>query len=258
MSQQTKKRSVFTDAQKSFWVAIAILSLLLIASVVVLAVRVGNFVYADKREVSLSSKIHDDRLDIFDLQYKNDDENITVAGMNGEKILAPGTKVEYTIRIRNTDSVAVDYALGAGLEFTSQYPLPIEVRLIAPDASYLLGDERSWAQISELASVSHSNTLAVGEAAEYVFQWQWPFEQDDEYDTFLGNLDTDAALQVSLRIDATANTQAKANGGLLRSAQGRMLAVSAVIVLLTCSIALLLISEKKRLSRRQDDADGRI
>lgn len=242
MPQNDRKKSIFMDVHKIFWVAMVILLLLLVVSIIILAVQVGNFVYDDFREVSLSSKIHDDRVDIFDLQYENENGEITVAGLDGDKLLAPGTKVEYTIRIRNTDTIAIDYVLGSGLEFTSDYELPIRVRLIAPDGEYLVGNEKTWAQLSDLTTVSHSNTLGSGDAAEYVFQWQWPYEGDDEYDTNLGNAETDVGLKVSLSVHSTANTSLAANGGLIGSGWMKVIAIVLVGLLLICAIVMLVLS----------------
>lgn len=251
MLQRWKEKFILADVQKIFWVAIAILSLLLVISIVLLAVRVGNFVYADKREVSLSSKIHDDQVDIFDLQYKNENGEITVAGLDGAKVLAPGTKVEYSIRIRNTDTVAIDYELGSGLEFTSEYELPIEVRLIAPDGQYILGDEKNWATLGQLSDATHQNTLLRGETAEYTFQWRWPYEGDDDYDTTLGNAQTDVGLKVALSVHSTANTSIAANGGFFQSDWGKMFALVLAVLLLVCSIVLLVMSVVKGKKQEQ-------
>lgn len=251
MLQRWKEKFILADVRKIFWAAIAILSLLLIVSLVLLAVRVGNFVYADKREVSLSSKIHDDQVDIFDLQYVNENGEITVAGLDGAKVLAPGTKVEYSIRIRNTDTIAIDYELGSGLEFTSEYELPIQVRLIAPDGEYILGDEKNWATLEELSDAGHQYTLSSGETAEYTFQWQWPYEGDDDYDTELGNAQTDVGLKVALSVHSAANTSIAANGGFFQSDWGKMFALVLVVLLLVCSIVLLVMSVVKGKKQEQ-------
>ncbi len=230
-----------------FWVAMGILGSLLLASLVILAVRIANFSAADNREVSLSSKIHDDQVDLFDVQYSNASGQITVAGMDGDKVLAPGTKVEYTIRIRNTDSVAIDYCLGTDLVQDAQYPLPIVVRLLDPEDNYILGNEKTWASLEELEQISYRHTLMSGEAAEYVFQWKWPYESgDDEYDTFLGNLTEDVCLQVSLSVSATANTGIYANGGWIKSGAIYNIALALLAILLLAAIILLLLTVLRR------------
>lgn len=246
MPEELEKRSAWKDVGKTFWAAITVLALLLLSSVVILSIRVGNFVCLDKREVSLNSKIHEDQLSLFNITYQNENEQITVAGLDGEKVLAPGTKVEYSIRIRNTDTIAIDYELDAGMAFTSEYELPVVVRLIAPDGAYILGDEKTWASLEELSYATHRNTLSSGETAEYTFQWQWPYEGDDDHDTALGNAQTDAGLTVELSVHAKANKSIAANGGFFRSDWGKMFAMLLVILLLMCSIVLLVLSVVKR------------
>lgn len=235
------------NVRRVFWVAMGILGSLLLASLVILAVRIANFSAADNREVSLSSKIHDDQVDLFDVQYTNANGQITVAGMDGEKVLAHGTKVEYTIRIRNTDSVAIDYCLGTDLVQDSKYALPIVVRMLDPEDNYILGNEKTWVSLDELEQINYRHTLMSGEAAEYVFQWKWPYESgDDEYDTFLGNLTQDVSLQISLSVSATANTGIYANGGWIKSGAIYNIALILLAILLLASMILLLLTVLRR------------
>lgn len=242
-AQRDKKSSSPTaGGREIFWTAVAILALLLVLSIIVLSVRLAQYAYLDDREVALNSKIHQDKIDIFDIVYKNESGEITVSGADDQKVIAPGTDVEYTIRIRNVDTVAIDFELLSGIEVLSDHKLPILVRMLDPNDEYIVGDEKTWVGIDELASASHRWTLASGDAVEYTFQWKWPYDSgDDLYDTFIGNIDADVGVKVSLTVNASANTDIDANGGFIASGFARTLVSLIFAILLLVSIILLVI-----------------
>ena len=241
----TEKKSRFNVGM--FWTAIAILCVLLILSLIVLCVRISEFSKLDDREVMLKSNMDED-LELFSVIYKNSSGNIIVEGVDGEKVIAPGTAVDYTVRLRNKDKIALDYTLITEVEFLSEQGLPIKFRLIAPDDNYLAGDAKSWADGEVLSKVSHSDTIGRGESCEYVFQWQWPFESgDDAYDTFLGNVnDQNVGIKVTFNIQSEANTSMEANGGFWLSGMGRTVLWIVFFILLLVAIVLLVISILKR------------
>lgn len=226
-----------------FWTAIAILFVLLILSLIVLCIRIGEFSKHDDREVMLKSNMDAD-LDIFSVIYRNSTGEITVEGVDGEKVIAPGTAVDYTVRLRNKDKIAIDYTLTTEVGFLSEHEIPVNFRLIDPDDNYLAGDAKTWADVKALSNVSHSDTIERGGSAEYIFQWKWPFESgDDAYDTFLGNIsDKDVAIKVTFTIHAEANTSLEANGGFWQSGMGRTVLWIIFFILLLIAIILLLLS----------------
>ena len=232
---------------KTFWTALAILVILFITSIVVLSIRLYDFSKLDDRSVSLRTSM-DERLNVFAVDYANDSGEITVSGTNGDKVIAPGTSVEYTLRIRNTDKVALNYSFTTDVEFTSLDSLinvlPIEVRLLDPEDSYVIGSETQWVMLSGLRNAKCTGTLMPNETAEYVFQWQWPYESgNDEYDTFLGSAaaQNDISFDVFFDLHAEANTDASLNGGFLPSSQGKITVLIIIAILLAIAIALLLI-----------------
>lgn len=230
-----------------FWTALVILCILLVLSIIVLTARIVGYSAAANREVSLNSGIHTDKLDIFNIRYENDTGAITVHGMNQNRVVAPGTDVEYTIRVRNTDKIAIDYELAPSVEFLSEYELPIYVRVLDHNDEYIVGSAQEWAEITELNGASHYNTLLSGECVEYTFQWKWPFEQgDDAYDTFLGSTEAEVGLKVSFTINAAANLDIGANGGLVRSGWIWNLLILLFALALLVAIILLLISVLKK------------
>jgi hypothetical protein len=105
-----KKQKRRPNVGGTFWLGIAILIILLLLSIIVLGIRLGDYAHVDDREVMLKSNM-DTELDIFSVTYKNKTGEITVEGLDGEKVIAPGTDVDYTVRLRNKDNIAIDYTL---------------------------------------------------------------------------------------------------------------------------------------------------
>lgn len=228
---------------KTFWSAIAILAILLIISIVVLSLRLHDYTKKDEHAVSLRSSM-DESLDVFNMEYKNDSGEITVKGHEGEKIIAPGTDVEYTLRLRNTDNVALDYSFTPNLKYTSEYELPIVVRLLDSEDNYVIGNETTWVALDDIGDAKCSGTLMKNETAEYVFQWKWPFESgDDKYDSFLGEatFEGDIGVELSFGLHAETNTTVTANGGFASSPSGKITLIVVIFLLLAAAITLLII-----------------
>ena len=224
-----------------FGITVTILSMLTITSTVMLSVRLYDFVHVDDKEIGLHSGL-EVGLDLFAVKYQNQTGEITVEGTDGEQVVAPGTSVEYTLRFRNKDTTALDYQLTSGVQFLTEYELPLMVRLIDPDEKYVLGSPTEWASIAELNSVSLTDTLIAGDSAEYVFQWKWDYEGDDSYDTLLGNTATEKPIEVevSMSVYAAANTDIGLNGGFMKSGLGEIVFTAVVVAGLGGSVALLI------------------
>ena len=237
-----------SKVNKLFYIALGILLFLLILSIIILTARIYAFSRLDDRAVSLKADSIAN-LDVFSLNYENDSGNITVEGSEGEKVLAPGTQIEYTVRIRNTDNVAIDFDLQPSAKYLSDYELPIEIRLISPDEEYLIGDAKTWAKITELNALSETRTLLSGESCEYVFQWRWEFERgEDEYDTWLGSnaIKHDLGVDIDFSLHAEVNTSAKLNGGLFGDHTREIVFIIIILILLAIAITLLVLSRINR------------
>lgn len=240
------RNMLFLKVRKCFWVAIALIVLLLLISIVVLSIQIVEYAQADNRAVALKTNMSD-AIDVFSIHYENEQGDITVKGNNGEKVIAPGTDVSYTIRVRNADRFAIDYFLEPRLEFSSEYQLPLLVRIIDPEDNYILGSATEWATLEELNRVSHEGTLEKSESAEYVFQWMWPYEgEDDLFDTALGGSDVDIGLSVSFELGAVANTEINANGGLVPSGMAKNIGLLLAAIILAVVCVLLILSVIKR------------
>lgn len=239
----------------TFWPGIFILIILLLLSFVLLGFRLADFAGRDSRELLLKSNM-DAELDIFSASYQNAKGEIVIEGADGEKVIAPGSHVDYTVRLRNKDSVAIDYTLIAEIKLLNaptdkQLELPLEFRILDPEDNYIAGDAKTWVDRAALDGLSHSGTILREESAEYIFQWRWPFEgSDDELDTMLGNMaDADLRLEISFGVRSEANTSLGANGGLWGSGVGKAILIIIFALLLLLAIILLVIAyfKKKRI-----------
>ena len=220
--------------------AVTIISILTVTSIVMLSIRLYDFVHIDDREVALRSGLESD-LSLFAIRHENESGEITVEGADGQQIVAPGTSVEYTLRFRNKDTTAIDYQLSAETEFLLGYELPIEIRLLNSDEDYIIGSPTEWIPIKALDGVYINETILAGNTAEYVFQWKWEFEGDDTYDTLLGSLAAEKPMgvEVSMTVHAEANTDIGINGGFMKSGLGEIVFTSIVIIAMGGSFALL-------------------
>lgn len=229
-------------------IAVVLLTLLTIGSTVALSVQLYNFTHIDEREVLLTSDFEKE-LDLFSVHYENDSGEITVSGLDeSRRIIAPGTEVEYTVRLRNKDNIAVNYTLSPDLFYTSEYTIPILFRMIDDSGNYIIGDAKNWASVEEIGNISETRTLGKNESAEYIVEWKWDFESgDDEHDTMLGELADGANIGISVKFDllAEANMDIETNGGVISSGIGELIFIGMAIAVLITSITLLIITAVK-------------
>ena len=233
-----------------FWAAMAILVVLLILSIIVLAARLYDFAKLDDRELMLKSNL-DAEVDLFSIIYKNSTGEITVIGADGEKVVAPGTRIDYTVRLRNKDKVAIDYDVVPTAKFSSEHEIPILVRLLDSEENYIAGDAKTWITVEELNGITSQGTLRRDESAEYTFQWKWPFESgDDAYDTFLGNetITQDISIEIAFAVYAEANTDMHVNGGFVPSGRAAILLCLIFFILLLAAIILLILYKLSKIA----------
>ena len=249
-----EKGKLSITVKKIFWIGIAILILLLIMSIIILSTRLFQYSKADDHAISLKSNM-DAELDIFSITYENASGDVTVEGADGEKVIAPGTDVEYTIRIRNTDRVAIDYELIPTVKFLSEHEIPILVRIIDPNEQYLVGDAKTWVKVGDMPETSDSATLLKGESVEYIFQWKWPFESgDNAYDTWLGDnvVNENISVEITFDLHAESNLTLQENGGFFGTSLGETILLIIFLVLLLAAIIILILSIFKRKTKEPE------
>jgi len=221
--------------------AVSMIGVVTITSGVMLSAQLVDYASIDEREIRLSSNIHT-QFDVFSAEYENALGEISVSGMDGNKVIAPGTSEEYTIRLRNADDVAIDYVMVPTVSLLSETSIPIMFRMIDSEENFIIGDSKTWVSVEDFAAVAEENTLRKGESTEYYFQWKWDFESgDDRYDTELGNQGEGLGVKVELNIQSEANTAIAENGGVSESGVGELVASAVSFFMLASAGALFVV-----------------
>ena len=206
MSIQAKQQNKRKDTVA--WLLILFLMLFLFSSII-LGSRLYDIATRDKYVVDLGMG-HDGEIELFKVQYENTSGEITVQGANGENVIAPGTTVDYAVRLRNRDDVVIDFALIPQVEYLNQDSVPIHFKLRDNYGNYVLGDENTWVDIAQLNNLIHKGSIHPGEVFTYYLSWEWIFEvseDQDAYDTYLGNQEGQEVpgVSVTLTTESIAN-----------------------------------------------------
>ncbi len=142
-------------------------------------------------------------IDLFKTAYANDNGEITVTSLKGDKLIAPGTSNEYEFSIKNTGNISLDYTMLLDSVFTLlDHDLPMHVRLRSGDR-WILGSESSWVYYKSLSEIIESGTVDVNESVIYTFEWRWPFENDVDNDSVLNDLNDTAIADAAVNQDVT-------------------------------------------------------
>ncbi len=149
--------------------------------------------------------------EIFRCSYDNENGELTVmgGGDSPERVIAPGTSNDYKFTIQNTSSVPLDYDLCVEAEaISSGHEIPLTISLRADNSGYLAGSDKSGT-IEELNGVQDRSVLGGGRCNYYTLSWAWPFDQEnDEYDTMLGDLSVTDTITVRVEFKTTASLNA--------------------------------------------------
>lgn len=192
------------------WILLILFLILFLITTAILGSRLFMIATQDKYTVDLEVGM-DGELELFKIEYENATGDITVQGTNGENVVAPGTSVEYAVRLRNQDDVAIDYLLVPTTRFLTEDAVPLDFKLIDTYGNYLVGTETEWGTPEELSALTHRGTIHPGEVFSYQLLWRWEFEvgqEEDEYDTYLGNQNGAIlpGVEVGFVTEAAANT----------------------------------------------------
>ena len=147
------------------------------------------------------------KVDIFKSSYSNKHGQMTVKSDDGDKVVAPGTSNSFVFKLSNTGEVPLSYELDIDAYITPDgLKLPVKARLSRYDNRWLVGDKDSWVDTAALNDAEDSAVLGVRRYMYYTLDWEWPFEEDDKYDTKLGNMavDEDLTLTIVIKTRATA------------------------------------------------------
>jgi hypothetical protein len=241
-SEKPEKVTTLANVTKLFWVALSILIFLLILSIAVLSTRMYKHAkLKDEGRMIAISADSVENFDIFSAEYKSETGETIIKSSNGDPVIAPGAKHDYTFRIKNEDKVAIDYTFNPKVEYIGAESIPIEIRLISPDEEYLIGSSKEWGTFDDFKNLEYTSTLVKDEIDSYELQWRWPFEHgDDEGDTALGN--AAVGINVGMGLHSEMNTSKEANGGLFGLGLDDILWWLIFLILLLIAIVLFILS----------------
>ena len=157
------------------------------------------------------------KVDIFKSSYINKLEQITAQSHDGDKIIAPGTSNSFVFKLANTGDVPLSFELDIDAYITPEgYHLPVKARMQRYDSKWLLGGDNQWHDVPQLDNVADSGTMGAGKYFYYTLDWEWPFEIDDQYDTYLGNqaVDEDISITIVIKTYATGDVDPNAEAGI--------------------------------------------
>lgn len=144
-------------------------------------------------------------VDIFKVTYENGKGVVTAESFNGEKIVAPGTENSYTFKLKNNSLSYITYTLNVDAFITpGDEMIPIESRISRYDGKWIVGGEDSWVDVPTLDTAADEGALSPGRYTYYTLDWCWPFEGNDELDTYLGNLAEEEDITITIVISTTA------------------------------------------------------
>lgn len=254
-------------------VVLPVLVILLLVTSVLLGSRLYDSATRDQHAVQLGVG-ETGQVELFKVEYEggqDGSDDITVSGADGQKVVAPGTGVDYDVRLANDDDTHIDYVLVPEATFLTEDRVPIEVRLVDPYGNYLLGSADEWAPIEDLNGIEHYGVVRQDEVVTYSFSWRWQYEQgtaaEDAYDTYLGNGGSIAmpGVEVSFTTESSASTKLPHTGkGFLHGLSDWGCCVCCYLVwvlLIVCCVLLAYVWRQHRalvkLNEELDDMEGR-
>ena len=244
------------------WVLLIIVIFLLLLTTILLAFHLYDLATMDKLVVDLGMAEPTGEIELFRIEYSNELEQITVQGANADNVVAPGTVVHYELRLRNNDDVVIDFIMAPTVEYLTDDWVPVEFKIMDDYGNYVVGDEDTWVSAGDMNELVHKGQVHPNEVFTYHISWQWAFERgenEDEYDTFLGNQDGAivpgvrvAVLTESVANPMTAETSHMAH--LLGEGFGCCWCCYIVwILLIICLVLLVIIWRQRRKFNKQSD-----
>ena len=194
-------------------ILLIIVLILFLLSTIVLGARLYDLATRDKYTVDLGLGEPEGTIELFRIEYSNEKGEVTVQGLNADNVVAPGTSVGYDIRLRNNDDVIIDFLMTPTVEFLTSDEVPVEFKIMDDYGNYILGSDTEWVDSDGMNQLAHKGSIHPGEVFTYHVRWQWLFEvsdEQDDYDTYLGNQDGELVPGVVVGLE----TQASANPNL--------------------------------------------
>ena len=244
--------------RRTLCIVLTFIILLFIFTSALLASRLVELAGREERPVLLEAGKNAE-IEIFKISYQNGQGKVVVLSAGNDNVVAPGTENRTFIYLKNADTTAIDYTLVPKATFTSEYKIPVLVRLLRPDGNYIVGTSDTWADIEALAHIpTKSDTLAKGQEVVYTLEWKWQYEtnaEGDSYDTFLGDntVKENIGIELSFVTQASANTSIAANGGFAKSGTLLNVVFGILWILLLIALVLLIIALVKGRNKKGPD-----
>ena len=214
-AKETTQTETKSKKRRGTWLLILLLIILILflLSTIILGARLYDLATRDKYTVDLGLGEPEGTIELFRIEYSNEKGEVTVQGLNADNVVAPGTSVSYDIRLRNNDDVIIDFLMTPTVEFLTGDEVPVEFKIMDDYGNYILGSDTEWADSDGMNQLAHKGSIHPGEVFTYHVRWQWVFdvsEEQDGYDTYLGNQDGELVPGVVVGLE----TQASANPNL--------------------------------------------
>ena len=214
-AKETTQTETKPKKRRGTWLLILLLIILILflLSTIILGARLYDLATRDKYTVDLGLGEPEGTIELFRFEYSNEKGEVTVQGLNADNVVAPGTSVSYDIRLRNNDDVIIDFLMTPTVEFLTGDEVPVEFKIMDDYGNYILGSDTEWADSDGMNQLAHKGSIHPGEVFTYHVRWQWLFEvsdEQDDYDTYLGNQDGELVPGVVVGLE----TQASANPNL--------------------------------------------
>lgn len=214
-AKETTQTETKSKKRRGTWLLILLLIILILflLSTIILGARLYDLATRDKYTVDLGLGEPEGTIELFRIEYSNEKGEVTVQGLNADNVVAPGTSVGYDIRLRNNDDVIIDFLMTPTVEFLTSDEVPVEFKIMDDYGNYILGSDTEWVDSDGMNQLAHKGSIHPGEVFTYHVRWQWVFdvsEEQDGYDTYLGNQDGELVPGVVVGLE----TQASANPNL--------------------------------------------
>lgn len=172
-------------------IIIIILLIIVLLLIILLTYKIG------KIEVEPTSSDSIPKVPV--ITIKNSDEfNIFNNSLfDGKKIIAPGSKEKVEFWVNNENEQEIQYDLIFSEEMSNKVNMKYKLKM---DGNYVRGNEEKYISVNKLGV--KDIVLSAKSCNKFELEWYW--EDDDFYDTLVGNLIEDQHYQ--LQISVTGNT----------------------------------------------------
>lgn len=179
-------------------IIIILLAIIIIMLLCWLGIRIGKIGYTETSvndvedwNVSLIRVLEND-MEITKNTKLNIFNNVRYGG---EKIIAPHATGVYKFVVKNQSNHDIKY----DIQFSDMYNHFVNMKYkLKIDNVYIRGNKDKYLDIKDL----NVNDIIFPKDSINVYTVEWYWEDNDEKDTFIGNLDSDEYYTLNLRIDA--------------------------------------------------------